>query len=81
MFKKIKEFFDSDKGFTFLTFFIMFIIAVIMCCGIYFSEPSHNTTTYAKSKTSFGYRMNLHGKMGWGIGTNGINYYNFGKTH
>lgn len=79
MLKKIKDFFDSDKGFTFLTFFIMFIIAVIMCCGIYFSEPNHNTATYAKSKNSFGYRMNLRGKMGWGIGHNGINYYNFGK--
>jgi len=50
-----------------------------MCFGIYFSEPNHNTTNYTTSKNSFGYRMNLRGKMGWGIGKNGINYYNFGK--
>lgn len=79
MFKKIKDFFDSDRGFTFLSVFVIFILIGIMCFGIYFSEPNQNTTNYTKSKNSFGYRMNLRGKMGWGIGKNGINYYNFGK--
>lgn len=79
MMKKIKEFFNSDKGLTFLYYFVIFILIVIMCFGIYFSEPNHNTTNYTTSKNSFGYRMNLRGKMGWGIGKNGINYYNFGK--
>lgn len=79
MFKKIKDFFDSDKGLTFLSIFVMFIIIGIMCIGIYLGEPNNNTTNYIKPKTSFGYRMDLRGKMGWGIGNNGINYYNFGK--
>lgn len=77
--KKIKDFFNSDKGFTFLSIFVILIITGIMCFGLYFSEPNHNTVNHEKSKNSFGYRMNLRGKMGWGIGKNGINYYNFGK--
>lgn len=77
--KKIKDFFNSDKGFTFLSVFIILIITAIMCIGLSLSEPNQNTTNYTKSKNSFGYRMNLRGKMGWGIGNNGVNYYNFGK--
>lgn len=79
MFKKIKEFFDSDVGFTFLSVLIIVGILGIMCIGLYFGEPNHNTTSYKKSDTSFGYRMNRRGKMGWGIGKNGINYIHFGK--
>ncbi len=77
--KKIKDFFNSDKGFTFLSVFVILIITAIMCFGLYFSEPNQNTVTHEKSKNSFGYRRNLRGKMGWGIGNNGVNYYNFGK--
>lgn len=79
MFKKFKDFFDFDIG---------LIVAILVFCVLFgiiaegmSSDSSMKNASNYKNGNSFGYRMNLRGKMGWGIGKNGINYYNFGKTH
>lgn len=79
MFKKFKDFFNSDIGLTVLAILVFCVVFGIIAVGMSSDSSMSNSSNYKNTESSFGYRMNLRGKMGWGIGKNGINYYNFGK--
>lgn len=79
MFKKIKNFFDSDTGLTIFAILVFCVVFGIIAVGTFLDPSMNNSSNYKNKESSFGYRMNLRGKMGWGIGKNGVNYYNFGK--